>query len=190
MLLTLFLSVVIKQRGHRERDARFLESYFAFKVLLVLLLNCTNRLFDLVFSFKLYKQAIFVTIRSWVLVNILVIFCLLLTNLSVSRLLNNAGIEKKTRGFLEKKNKHLTTNYLTKIRRKMSRNKFKTVQTPLKTISFWWRVKVVRVTDIDNNILLFDNLWDIVINLIFVSRYQTTRSSRKRREVLGILLRF
>ena len=36
----------------------------------------------------------------------------------------------------------------------------------------------------------FDNLWDIVINLIFVSRYQTTRSSRKRREVLGILLRF
>ena len=63
-LLTLFLSVVIKQRGHRERDARFLESYFAFKVLLVLLLNCTNRLFDLVFSFKLYKQAIFVTIRS------------------------------------------------------------------------------------------------------------------------------
>ena len=101
-LLTLFLSVVIKQRGHRERDARFLESYFAFKVLLVLLLNCTNRLFDLVFSFKLYKQAIFVTIRSWVLVNILVIFYLLLTNLSVSRLLNNAGIEKKTRGFLEK----------------------------------------------------------------------------------------
>ena len=64
LLLTLFLSVVIKQRGHRERDARFLESYFAFKVLLVLLLNCTNRLFDLVFSFKLYKQAIFVTIRS------------------------------------------------------------------------------------------------------------------------------
>ena len=53
----------------------------------------------------------------------------------------------------------------------MSRNKFKTVQTPLKTISFWWRAKVVRVTDIDNNILLFDNLWDIVINLIFVSRY-------------------
>ena len=101
-LLTLFLSVVIKRRGHRERDARFLESYFAFKVLLVLLLNCTNRLFDLVFSFKLYKQAIFVTIRSWVLVNILVIFYLLLTNLSVSRLLNNAGIEKKTRGFLEK----------------------------------------------------------------------------------------
>ena len=36
------------------------------------------------------------------MVNILVIFCLLLTNLSVSRLLNNAGIEKKTRGFLEK----------------------------------------------------------------------------------------
>ena len=135
-LLTLFLSVVIKQRGHRERDARFLESYFAFKVLLVLLLNCTNRLFDLVFSFKLYKQAIFVTIRSWVLVNILVIFYLLLTNLSVSRLLNNAGIEKKTRGFLEKKNKHLTTNYLTKIRRKMSRNKFGNCPNPVKNYFF------------------------------------------------------
>ena len=96
-LLTLFLSVVIKQRGHRERDARFLESYFAFKVLLVLLLNCKQVIWP-----SFFYSGYFVTIRSWVLVNILVIFYLLLTNLSVSRLLNNAGIEKKTRGFLEK----------------------------------------------------------------------------------------